>query len=315
MSVAVVIPTRNRPETLAIMLKSILIGTLLPDEIVVVDQSQGLETKKIIVGLKKHWGIIRYIADLGSGTSHAKNLGWHSVKSKYVAFTDDDAYVDLDWLKKLVEAIETDVLCGLVGGKIVIPNLREYKHIAFPENQRYLLPCLDFGDQIKPFPKGSFPVGVNTLTRFEILRLLNGFNEDIGPNVQKRSLIFGEDTDFAQRVQHLGYSLLYAGEAIVNHPLIESRNTECYYQKRIRSEIYTHAVFEVNETTNWKYFQKCLLLLISSIREKLVNYLKKRKIQDYDAFIQKQELCSHWHALFCAPRSLKRSRQFLSSSR
>lgn len=96
-SVAVVIPTHKRPESLKRAVASVLQQSLQPDEIVIVDDAQSEDTKKFVDSLDS--SIVSYVENPSAGASSSRNLGAMSAKSSYVAFLDDD---DI-WLKDKLE--------------------------------------------------------------------------------------------------------------------------------------------------------------------------------------------------------------------
>ncbi len=308
MAVAVVIPTCNRPGPVKNMLQSILDGSMLPDELMVVDQSKGPETESLVADLRRRHPFLKYEHDKGTGTSRAKNLGWSRVSSELV-FTDDDAEVDHYWLESLVTVLDANAECGAAGGRIDIPNLEEYRPLVFPKDKMYLMPYLNFGEQIKLFHEGSYPVGVNMITRRDLLSRLGGFNEDLGPNYAKRRPISGEETDYCHRVHMLGFSLIYVGTAVVRHPFTRERNTLAFLKKRLRMELYTLAVFDLNCEPFYKYPLKTIFPLLRMASHKL----KGRTESQLDKYLLWEEFKSYMLAFFRAPRSIRRSRKKLQA--
>ena len=91
MEVSIVIPTRNRSERLKNLLHSILKQTMQPKEIIVIDDSKDLRTKKVIQQLRERFsekGVeIRYIMptkNQGKSISRARNLGAKEAKGDIV---------------------------------------------------------------------------------------------------------------------------------------------------------------------------------------------------------------------------------------
>ncbi|HUX20464.1 MAG TPA: glycosyltransferase [Spirochaetia bacterium] len=309
MAVAVVIPTCNRPGPVKSMLQSILDGSMVPEELMVVDQSKGPETENLVGDLRRRYPFLKYERDTGTGTSHAKNLGWSRVSSELVCFTDDDAEVDHYWLESLVTVLDANADCGAAGGRIDIPNLDDYRPLVFPKDKMYLMPYLNFGEQTKMFHDGSYPVGVNMITRRDLLSKLGGFNEDLGPNYAKRRPISGEESDYCHRVHLLGFSLIYVGNAIVRHPFTRERNTLAFVKKRLKMELYTQAVFDLNCEPFYKYFYKAIYPVMRIVAHKL----KGRNDSQLDKYLLWEEFKSYLVALFRAPRSIRRSRKNLKT--
>jgi len=305
MAVAVVIPTCNRSKSLEAMLESIFAGTVVPDELIVVDQSTNTETRELVASLQARAQYLQYVQDPASGSSHAKNIGWKLAKSDLIAFTDDDATVDRFWLAGLIDASRLFSTVGVVGGRIIIPNLYEYSRIVFPPDKQYLLPSLDLGESAVVFPQASYPVGVNMLTKRALLERLGGFNEDLGPNYGRRFTVSGEETDFCQRIQALGLCLVYTGRAIVAHPLLQERNTVAFFRRRLAFELYTKAVFNWSLESRLEY----VIAFLKQVKWLLSVLVQKIPRSDLEKFLLRTELKSRIVAVFLAPRS--RSRRLL----
>lgn len=87
-TISVVVPTHDRPESIGRAIDSILNQTEQADEIIVVDDSSCLKTKSIVEAYDLE--NIRYVENPSSGASSSRNLGAELAKSNFVAFLDDD---------------------------------------------------------------------------------------------------------------------------------------------------------------------------------------------------------------------------------
>ena len=107
--VSVVIPTRNRSKELKRLLLSILKQTILPKEIIVVDDSDNLMTKQLIHNFSKFFVRkkvrIRYFRrkqnkmQKNISISAARNFGAKKACGDIVAFFDDDIILEKNYLK------------------------------------------------------------------------------------------------------------------------------------------------------------------------------------------------------------------------
>ncbi|MDA3919331.1 MAG: glycosyltransferase family A protein [Salinisphaera sp.] len=86
-TVAVIIPTYNRAHLLGHAIDSILAQTLLPHQIIVVDDGSTDDTAQVIASREAD---IEYIWTENRGKPHALNLALPKVKSHYVCIFDDD---------------------------------------------------------------------------------------------------------------------------------------------------------------------------------------------------------------------------------
>jgi len=98
--ISVIIPTYNRAEELKITLKSFLALEEKTREIIVVDQSENDETKKIVKQYK-----LKYVHSKIPSLTIARNLGIKnaSKNSKIILFIDDDTLFNKNYLKELLK--------------------------------------------------------------------------------------------------------------------------------------------------------------------------------------------------------------------
>jgi histidinol-phosphate phosphatase family protein len=111
----VVIPTTGR-ETLRPLLATLLGGEgPRPAEILVVDDRPGGSDLDVPGG-------VRVLRSGGRGPAAARNLGWRTAKSEWIAFVDDDVVLAPDWPRQLAEdllPLPPDVAASQ--GRITVP--------------------------------------------------------------------------------------------------------------------------------------------------------------------------------------------------
>ncbi len=117
LKVSVVVVTRNRALQLEHCLHSIWDQRRLPDEVVVVDNGSTDATKEIVSAFTGPRAIA-YVYEPTPGVSSARNTGMTAAKGDIVAFLDDDAMADKDWLFYVEQAFAKDNHIGIVGGGI-----------------------------------------------------------------------------------------------------------------------------------------------------------------------------------------------------
>lgn len=86
-TVAVIIPTYNRPHLLVQALESVLIQSRPPDEILVVDDGSTDETVDALAAYEHR---IRYLRKPNGGVPSALNYGLAAANADYIGFLDDD---------------------------------------------------------------------------------------------------------------------------------------------------------------------------------------------------------------------------------
>ena len=125
MKISIVIPTRNRPASLKRLFRSILRQTRLPEEVLVVDDSDDDETAKLIsenhnVFLSK--GILlKYLRGNkeNRSISAARNLGATTSTGEIVVFIDDDVILDNKYVEEILKTYEEYPMAKGVQGYIV----------------------------------------------------------------------------------------------------------------------------------------------------------------------------------------------------
>jgi glycosyltransferase involved in cell wall biosynthesis len=113
-AVSVVVATRDRPQQLRACLESIRRNRVQPIEIVVVDSVCRDAHAVASIARDAQARLVR--TDL-PGAGHARNLGASRARGEVIAFTDDDALVDADWVQALAETFadpSVDVAVGPV---------------------------------------------------------------------------------------------------------------------------------------------------------------------------------------------------------
>jgi GT2 family glycosyltransferase len=198
--VTVVIPTVGRA-LLEGCLDSIAAGTVLPGEIVVVDQSRTDLIVPWVERLRLAGLSVMHLRSDELGIAAATNRGLERVPTPYVATTHDDCRVRADWLERIsarVRAIGDAIVTGRVepeGDGVVLTT------VTSMEPKTYTRPMID-RDVLFP-PNMVFPV-----------RLV----ERIGYLDEHPSLrLAGEDNEWAYRALRSGIPIIYDPDAVVSH--------------------------------------------------------------------------------------------------
>jgi GT2 family glycosyltransferase len=118
-SVSVIIPTRNRRESLVRCLDALAAQTLPPGRFEVVVVDDGSEPSLAMDPAR--WApqfAVKLVRQGNTGPAGARNRGLAEAVGEWIAFTDDDTLPQPDWLAHLVAALERNP-AALVGGKTV----------------------------------------------------------------------------------------------------------------------------------------------------------------------------------------------------
>jgi glycosyltransferase involved in cell wall biosynthesis len=147
-SVSAIIPTFNRAHFVSIAINSVLAQSRPADEIIVVDDGSTDKTAEVMADFGSR---IRYVKQLNSGPSAARNHGMRIASCDYIAFLDSDDIWTSDRLERQVAAMAKDTRLDLVFGL----EAKFSDDVQFEGSQikdRAILDCLNSVDCIVPDP-------------------------------------------------------------------------------------------------------------------------------------------------------------------
>ena len=105
MKLSVIIPTKNRESDLISLINSLLVQSKVPDELIVIDQSDISSCEKLITN---KWSAmenskLKYIHDTSiKGLVEAKWVGSKLASSEIICFLDDDDFFLSNHIKLLI---------------------------------------------------------------------------------------------------------------------------------------------------------------------------------------------------------------------
>ncbi|HWL78353.1 glycosyltransferase family 2 protein [Microbacterium sp.] len=211
LSVSVVIITYARPQFVRTCLEHLGRLTSKPHEIIVVDASPDDRTKTLVTEDFPQVRLLRN--DLGPGTMpESRQVGFNAATGDIVAFIDDDAYVDPDWLDQLREPYADPAVVG-VGGRA--SNGREGEETEGLGEIGRLLPdgrlTGNFGANPDRVIEVDHLLGANMSFRRAALAAIGG----IRGNYPGTCLC--EESDISLRLKREGGKLVFQPAALVRH--------------------------------------------------------------------------------------------------
>ena len=240
--VSAVVCTYENQSSLVNTLESLLLQSLPPDqyEVVIVDNNSGDQTAAVAACYPE----FRYILEKEVGLSHARNRGIREARGDIVAFIDDDAEADPDWLKSLLEIYDRNPKAWAVGGKVV-PIWDAPRPEWLTERYHRSLSLVDWGDQIRPLEWPDRIIGTNCSFRKKAFREIGRFDPKLG---RMGDLMLGnEDTEIQERIHRLGHQVVYHPGAVVHHHVPASRMTREYFQKRDQGTRYSQHILSLRQ--------------------------------------------------------------------
>lgn len=231
--VSVIVPTHDRPETLAACLRSLLALCYPRYEVIIVDNAPATQaTVECIRAISQDAPQIRYLREDRPGVSWARNAGMLAARGDILAFTDDDVKVDPYWLAELIQGFgrAKNVACvtgcnlpmeletppqfwyEVYGGAYWFqedddPRWDFTRHIYDMQGNRAKVP-------LYPYRAGMFGGGSSMAFTASFLRSVQGFDPALGGNGPSRC---GQDIAVFFQVITRGYALVYEPTALIYH--------------------------------------------------------------------------------------------------
>jgi len=223
---SVVIITYRRPDFVTRCLEHLLAQTSAPLEILVVDSSSDDVTERLV---RERFPTVAYtVCTSGMGAmATARNLGYRMTTGDVLAFIDDDAFAEPEWLERLLP-FYADPTVGAVGGRQIrrVPGELEEGVDAIGQLQ----PDGTITGNFAADPGGPVPVdhllGANMSFRRSVLDRIGGIHEGYGGTCVR------EETDLCLRVAHAGFKLVFTPDAVVEHlaaPYAKGRRFDLRY--------------------------------------------------------------------------------------
>ncbi|RBY74848.1 HAD family hydrolase [Blastococcus sp. TF02-09] len=204
----VVVPTIGRP-SLDVLLDALATAPgPRPAELVLVDdRPTGEPLRPERPGLPP----VRVVRTGGGGPARARNLGWRSARTTWIAFLDDDVVPDADWYERLERDL-ADLPADVAGsqGRVRVP---------LPEDRA----ATDWERGTAGLATSSW-ITADLAYRRAALAAVGGFDE-------RFPRAFREDSDLALRIMDTGARLV-RGERWITHPV---RPTDRWVSVRVQA--------------------------------------------------------------------------------
>jgi GT2 family glycosyltransferase len=202
MPASLIICSRNRPSLLADTVASILEGDRVPEEIVIIDQSDVPHPELSLMDA------VRYIHTTSRGSSRARNEGIAAARYDLLAFTDDDMHATRGWFAALMGALECAGPNTVLTGQV----------IQGPPESEGAFALSVKNDPAREIFEGRPGTDVlytgNMALHRSAFEAVGLFDERLGAGTP---LPAAEDNDFGFRLLEAGYRIMYVPEAALYH--------------------------------------------------------------------------------------------------
>lgn len=249
--VSVVICTRNRADDLCACLASLGMQTRRPDEVVVVDASDGDEPRRRV----ETWAAGVAGVDVrhhraAPGLTRQRNVGVGLATGDVVTFLDDDVVLEPGYLDAIVELFDVDPALGGAEGTVAIAPLRGRRRLANAFRRVFLMNALGRPRGVKRSGFVAYDAWPRTV---QLVTSLVGCNMTYRRDVFRRFRFdewfdgYGlcEDQDFSWRVGRV-WRLVQTPHARLEHRLSPVERAKL------------PALHEMTTVNHWYFVQKNL---------------------------------------------------------
>lgn len=227
------------------------------------------------------------------GLSEARNVGIRFSSGDIVAFIDDDAVADRNWLLNLTLPFKNNEVMA-VGGKAIPLWPNDKRPDWFPEELDWVVGCTYKGLPIQVTPDGLTLIrnvpGCNMAFLKDVFYRVGFWNPQIGSIGQ--SLKGGEEAEICLRIKNLLPNSLIAlqSSALISHKVPSNRATlkwlwkDSYDQGRCKAKLVKLAKFQNVKTLSAEnsYIR---FLIIKSFPSRLRYFFKRDKLRQSGAIL------------------------------
>lgn len=226
-SLSIIIPTKDRCETLKQLLVSIkeLKGLeRIQPEIIVGENGSKDETWAMLQEEASQFPVRLHTLRVNRpGKCAVLNEAMRVVRGELVALLDDDVLLDPGWLEA-IEAFfrENDYPAAQGVVRIQSPDSEDPEILTLLQRYR-TIPHVEYSPDAKEVHSLN---GANMVIHRKVFTQVGDFDERLGPGASGTS----EDVELALRLTRRGIKIGYINNAIVYHSVDRSRLTEAYFK-------------------------------------------------------------------------------------
>ncbi|MBA4096541.1 MAG: glycosyl transferase family 2 [Rhodospirillum sp.] len=259
-AIDIVICTYNRASGLDLMLENLSrqsCGDHAQWRILVVDNASTDATAEVVA--KHHHRALlqdlRYVFEPMPGLTAARLRGARETTAPWIAFVDDDNFLEPTWLEAVTRAIGMHGDAGGIGGKVILDweaNPPRYlKEFAF---------CFAAQDHGEADCIVDSLAGAGMVISRRALQDCGWLDQPLVADRVGAKLTSGGDVEMAQRVRAAGYDLWFVPDAVLRHRIPASRMTRRYLF-RINRELGTSSavIGLLTWPEDWQSWQRMAL--------------------------------------------------------
>lgn len=232
--ISAVICTYNRYDVLPQAIESCMAQRMDAQkfDIIVVDNSPDKDFARSFGEKYKDVANLTYLIAEIAGLSNARNMAMEKSQADIVAYLDDDAIANENWLTEIVDAFKLFGDSAMAaGGKILASWQVERPHWV-PDQKLGYLSVVDWGGKTRVIGSSEWIAGANIAFRREPLIAIGGFDTALGRKGPETSLLSNEENDVLRKLGERGGSVLYMPNAEVFHQVDPRRLHRDWFRRR-----------------------------------------------------------------------------------
>lgn len=254
---SVVICTKNRQNEILKCIDSIVMQSVKPEEVIIIDASNNLGIEKIIADkLIKDKDIEYKYLHTKSGLTYQRNRGVEIASGEIIMFLDDDVILENDYIKEIIRVFENDSekKIGGIGGNITNTHLSK---IRFERLIKKLFFLSDNGDGFfKHSGSPTRPFRQKENLEVECLPgCMMSYRSDVFKNFSfdenMKMYCYMEDCDFSYRVSRK-FKNYYVASAKAIHNSSSPKTKKEFAEKTRYLIVSHHYLFMKNFPKNYK---------------------------------------------------------------
>lgn len=224
LAITVAICTKDRPEQLERLLRSIASQSRDPHEVLIIDNAPATERTRQLVS--EEFPSCRYVREPVPGLDFARNRALHEATGTVLAFIDDDAVANRDWVEASERVFAESPHIAVCMGKVDALSLEHEGARLFEANggfgrgsrRIHLPPGAGPRPPGAPRPLIAWSIsagsGVSMAIRRSVLEELDGFDVALDMGA---ALPGGGDLDILWRVLEAGHQVVYEPRVGARH--------------------------------------------------------------------------------------------------
>jgi len=213
-STTAIICTYNRANLLKTAIHSVIQQSASPDEyeILVIDSASTDNTKNVVQDIQRDFPAVKYVYEQQLGLSHARNRGIKEADTEIVAFLDDDARAEKNWVTEIQNSFEKIEKLSALGGPVYLEWEGSKKPSWLAKHLEYALSYQYYGDAKVHVNHLN---GCNMAFFKKALEQYGGFNTEIGRIGDQ--MLAGEESHLYVRMRKDQKVIIYNPQMTVYH--------------------------------------------------------------------------------------------------